>query len=91
MDFGDVVLSNCSAIGDAVVDIEGLPMKVGSASSIPFLFLINAILAEAVDLCVKEGFIPDVYFNGSLRVNNPAVGDHNFAIIDKYFYRMRNL
>ena len=91
MDFGDVVLSNCSAIGDAVVDIEGLPMKVGSTSPIPFLFLINAILAEAVDLCVKDGFIPDVYFNGSLRVNNPAVGDHNFAIIDKYFYRMRNL
>ena len=46
-------------------------MKVGSTSSIPFLFLINAILAEAVDLCVKEGFIPDVYYNGSLRINHP--------------------
>ena len=91
MDFGDVVISNCSALGDAAVAIEGLPMKVGSTSSIPFLFLINAILAEAVDLCVKEGFIPDVYYNGSLRVNNPALGEHNFAIINKYFYRMRNL
>ena len=91
MDFGDVVISNCSALGDAAVAIEGLPMKVGSTSSIPFLFLINAILAEAVDLCMKEGFIPDVYYNGSLRVNNPALGEHNFAIIDKYFYRMRNL
>ena len=49
------------------------------------------MLAEAVDLCVKEGFIPDVYYNGSLRINNPALGEHNFAIIDKYFYRMRNL
>lgn len=91
MDFGDVVISNCSAIGDAAVAIEGLPMKVGSTSSIPFIFLINAILAEAVDLCVREGYIPDVYYNGSLRVNDPSIGDHNFAIIDKYFYRMRNL
>ena len=66
-------------------------MKVESTSSIPFLFLINAILAEAVDLCVNEGFIPDVYYNGSLRINHPALGEHNFAIIDKYFYRMRNL
>ena len=38
MDFGDVVISNCSAIGDAAVAIEGLPMKVGSTSSIPFIF-----------------------------------------------------
>ncbi|MBQ7888985.1 MAG: SIS domain-containing protein [Erysipelotrichaceae bacterium] len=90
-DFGDVVISNCSPIGDAAVEIEGMPMKVGATSSIPFLFLINAILAEAVDMCVKDGFIPDVYYNGSLRVNNPKIGEHNFAIIDKYFYRMRNL
>ena len=40
---------------------------------------------------MKEGFIPDVYNNVSLRVNNPALGEHNFAIINKYFYRMRNL
>ena len=35
--------------------------------------------------------MPDVYYNGSLRVNDPKIGDHNFAIIDKYFYRMKNL
>lgn len=91
MDFGDVVISNCTPIGDAAVEVEGLPMKVGSTSSIPFIFIINAILAEAVDICLKEGFMPDVYYNGSLRVNNPKIGEHNFAIIDKYFYRMRNL
>ena len=66
-------------------------MKVGSTSTIPFIFIINAILAEAVDICIKEGFMPDVYYNGSLRVNDPKIGDHNFAIIDKYFYRMKNL
>ncbi|MPM26848.1 hypothetical protein SDC9_73353 [bioreactor metagenome] len=91
MDCGDIVISNCSPIGDAAVVIEGLPMKVGSTSSIPFIFLINAILAEAVDRCIKAGFTPDVYYNGSLRVNDSRIGDHNFAIIDKYFYRMRNL
>lgn len=91
MDMGDVVVSNCSAIGDAAVEIEGLPMRVGSTSSIPFIYLINAILAQAVDLCIKNGFTPDVYYNGSLRVNNPEIGNHNFAIIDKYYYRMKNL
>lgn len=91
MDEGDVVISNCSAIGDAAVKMEGLDMKVGSTSSIPFIFIINAILTQAVAICLENGYKPDVYYNGSLRVNNPKIGDHNFAIIDKYYYRMKNL
>lgn len=91
MDTGDVVISNCSAIGDAAVEVKGLPMKVGSTSSIPFIGIINAVLAEAADMCIKRGFTPDVFYNGSLRVNNPEIGTHNFAIIDKYYGRMKNL
>lgn len=91
MDTGDVVISNCSAIGDAAIEIHGLPMKVGSTSSIPFLGIINAVISETVDICLKRGFTPDVYYNGSLRVNNPVIGNHNFAIIDKYYGRMKNL
>ena len=91
MDEGDIVISNCSAIGDAAVEVEGLPMRVGSTSSIPFIYLINAVLTQAVQICVDNGFTPDVYYNGSLRVNNPEIGKHNFAIVDKYYYRMKNL
>lgn len=91
MDHGDVVISNCTPIGDAALALPDFPVKVGSTSSIPFIFLINAILAETVNLCLKQGFKPDVYYNGSLRVNDPAIGEHNFAIVDKYFYRMKNL
>ncbi|MBQ9036257.1 MAG: sugar isomerase domain-containing protein [Erysipelotrichaceae bacterium] len=91
MDAGDIVVSNCSAIGDAAVEVEGMAMKVGSTSSIPFIYLINAILAQAVNICVSKGFKPDVYYNGSLRVNNPEIGKHNFAIVDKYYLRMKNL
>ena len=66
-------------------------MRVGSTSSIPFIFLINAILTQSVEIMLSKGFVPDVYYNGALRVNNPKIGDHNFAIIDKYYYRMKNL
>lgn len=91
MDEGDIVVSNCSAIGDAAVELEGLPMRVGSTSTIPFIFLINAILTQAVEIMLSKGFVPDVYYNGALRVNNPEIGNHNFGIIDKYYYRMKNL
>ena len=90
-DVADVVLDNCSLIGDAAVDIDNFEMKVGSTSSIPNIFLQNAILCEMVDILVKEGFTPDVYYNGHMAFMKPECADHNDKLVDKYFYRIRNL
>ena len=90
-DIADVVLDNCSLIGDAAVEVENFPMKVGSTSSIPNIFLHNAILCEMVDILVKRGFTPDVYYNGHMAFMDPNCADHNDKLVDKYFYRIRNL
>jgi len=90
-DIADVVLDNCSLIGDAAVEIEGFPMKVGSTSTIPNVFLQNAILTEMVDILVKKGFTPDVYYNGHMAFMDENCADHNDKLVDKYFYRIRNL
>lgn len=90
-DLADVVLDNCSLIGDAAVEVEGFPMKVGSTSTIPNVFLQNAILTEMVDILVKKGFTPDVYYNGHMAFMDENCADHNDKLVDKYFYRIRNL
>lgn len=90
-DIADVVLDNCSLIGDAVVDIEGFDMKVGSSSTIPNVFLQNAILTQMVEILVQRGFTPDVYYNGHMAFMKPDCADHNDKLVDKYFYRIRNL
>lgn len=90
-DVADVVLDNCSLIGDAAVDIENFPMKVGATSTIPNVFLQNAILCEMVDILVKRGTQPDVYYNGHMAFMNEDCADHNDKLVDKYFYRIRNL
>ena len=90
-DVADVVLDNCSLIGDAAVDIEGFDMKVGSTSTIPNVFLQNAILVEMVELLVQKGIEPDVYYNGHMAFMKPECADHNDKLVDKYFYRIRNL
>ncbi len=90
-DVADVVLDNCSLIGDAAVDIEGFPMKVGSTSTIPNVYLQNAILVEMVEILVKRGFQPDVYYNGHMAFMDESCADHNQKLVDKYFYRIRNL
>lgn len=91
MDFADVVLDNCSQIGDAAVEIPGFPVKVGAMSTVPSVGIINAILVETVDKLVKKGIMPDVYYNGNLAANLGNVAEHNINIVNKYFYRIRDL
>jgi len=90
-DVADVVLDNCSLIGDAAVKIDGFEMKVGSTSTIPNVFLQNAILTQMVELLVQRGIEPDVYYNGHMAFMNEDCADHNDRLVDKYFYRIRNL
>ena len=90
-DVADVVLDNCSLIGDATVEIEGFPMQVGSSSTIPHVFLHTAVLTEMVEILVKRGFEPDVYYNGHMAFMDESCAEHNDKLVDKYFYRIRNL
>jgi uncharacterized phosphosugar-binding protein len=90
-DIADVVIDNCSLIGDAAVEIENFPMKIGATSTIPAIFIQNALLTEMVDILVKRGINPDVYYNGHIAFMDPKAADHNDKLVDKYFYRIRNL
>lgn len=90
-DVADVVLDNCSPIGDAAVEVEGFPMRVGATSTIPAVYLQNAALVEMVDVLVRRGVELDVYYNGHMAFMDPSCADHNDRLVDKYFYRIRNL
>ncbi len=90
-DVADVVLDNCSLVGDAAVEIEDFPMRVGATSTIPAVYLQNAALVEMVDVLVRRGLEPDVYYNGHMAFMDPSCADHNDRLVDKYFYRIRNL
>ena len=83
-DIADIVLDNCTPIGDAVVDIEGFPMKVGSSSTIPMVMLENMILTEMVEILKERGIDADVFFNGPAFMD-PKAAKHNDEMVDKYF------
>ncbi|MBR0385763.1 MAG: sugar isomerase domain-containing protein [Erysipelotrichaceae bacterium] len=101
-DICDVVLDNCCPLGDAVVELEGLPIKAGPASGIPMYFLMSALLVQMEELCLQDGVVPEVYYNGHVRNIKPEVkeknpwlnvdsDEHNQALINKYFYRIKTL
>ena len=90
-DFGDVVLDNCSAIGDTALHIEGLEEGIASTSTIPSCYLLTSLIAQTVEYLVQDNYHPDIYINGSLAVNSKGVLEHNKKIETKYFSRIRNL
>lgn len=90
-DIADIVLDNCTPIGDAVTEIEGVPMKIGSSSTAAMVYLQNMILTEMVELLAERGLEADVYYNGHLAFMDEEYASHNNKMVDKYFYRIRNL
>jgi uncharacterized phosphosugar-binding protein len=90
-DEADVVVDNCCPIGDGALNLEGLEQTVGPTSTAAGIPILNAILAQTVENLLEKGTTPDVYFNGSLSANSQAVAEHNQRLVDKYFYKIRNL
>lgn len=90
-DYADVVIDNCSLIGDAAVKLDGLPMKVGATSTIPSVFLLHALFVQTCDNLLKQNIVPDVYYNGHMTYEIPDAKKHNDRLMDKYFYKIRNL
>ncbi len=90
-DVADVVIDNCSLYGDAAVEIPGFSQKVGATSTIPVAFIVPALLVQTCENLVEVGIQPEVYYNGHLAYEDPTIKLHNDALVDKYFYRIRNL
>jgi uncharacterized phosphosugar-binding protein len=90
-DIADVVIDNCSLYGDAAVELPGFSQMVGATSTIPVAFIVPALLVQTCENLLEMGIQPDVYYNGHLAYEDPDIKLHNDALVDKYFYRIRNL
>ena len=69
-ELADVVIDNGGRVGDAAIDIEGLDAPVAPTSTVVGAAILNAVVAEAVQLLVDRGIVPEVYASA-----NTAGGD----------------
>ncbi|HOS42677.1 MAG TPA: SIS domain-containing protein [Armatimonadota bacterium] len=65
-DLCDVVIDNCAPYGDAAVEVEGFPQKVGPLSSVTGCAIVDALVAEVVARLVRRGITPPVYMSANL-------------------------
>ncbi len=83
-EFADVVIDNCVPDGDAAIEVEGLPVKVGGTSSVSVAVLENAMMLEAIEIMVSKGFVPPVFVSANVDYGQ----EHNEKYRMQYFDRL---
>ncbi len=82
----DLVIDNCGVDGDAAIQIDGLPCRIGPPSTITGALIINLMVVQAIEDLVKKGVDPEVYVS-----SNTNGDDHNDRLLKKYRSHIRHL
>lgn len=61
-EYCDIVLDNLTIPGDAVLEDERLPQKVGPTSGWMGCFMLQALMAEVAERLVEKEVVPPIYF-----------------------------
>lgn len=76
-EIADVVIDNFGCVGDACVEVEGVEGKICPTSTVSGALILNAVVAEVVDICARNGFIPEHFassnVDGGDEINNKFV------------------
>lgn len=83
----DVVLDSKVEVGDAVVKIPNLDQCVAAISTFANAYLLNCVMAEAVELMVQEGVTPPIWMSG----NAPGGDEANARFIERFKGRIKKL
>ena len=65
-DVADVVIDVKCVSGDAVLEMEGLSPRFCGTSTVLGMAVMESIVAQTVENCVKAGYIPPIYVSSNL-------------------------
>jgi uncharacterized phosphosugar-binding protein len=88
LDYADVILDNQVPFGDMAFPVEGQKfMGLGPVSGIAGMYIVHAMLTQAVMVMVENGYEAPVNISGNLDTGE----EHNMRLLEKYWDRLRNL
>lgn len=86
-EIADVVLDNCGCVGDACVSVKGVAGNICATSTVSGALILNCIVAQAVDICVKNGFCPEHFFSANIDGGDEV----NEKLVMKYKKEIKHL
>lgn len=79
-ELGEVVLDTGTPPGDAGLSFEGLPVKAGALSTVLGAALMNAVMAEAIQILLDRGRVPPVLMSANL----DGADEYNAGVMEQY-------
>ncbi|UNQ73115.1 SIS domain-containing protein [Infirmifilum sp. NZ] len=86
-ELADIVIDNKVPAGDAVLKLEGFPQRVAPVSTIVCAFILQSIVARAVEILLEKGVEPEVWMSS----NVPGGDEANRRFLEKYLERLKPL
>jgi len=83
----DMYIDNCVPHGDAVMDISGSEVKMGSVSTAASSYILQSVLLEASEIAAKSGAKLPIYKSGNIE----GGAEYNKALIKEYLPRIKHL
>jgi uncharacterized phosphosugar-binding protein len=80
----DLVLDDLAPIGDALVEVPGLPQRVAPVSTISGAAILNSVVARAVEIIVQRTGDAPVFLSANLDGGD----EHNRRWLDHYRGRL---
>jgi uncharacterized phosphosugar-binding protein len=82
----ELTIDNCGVNGDACLELEGLPGKIGPTSTSTGALIMNAIIVQAIENLALASQPPEFY------ISSNSNGDaHNDVLLEKYRSRIKHL
>lgn len=81
----NVVIDNQCPKGDALIQMEGLPVPVGAGSGVAGMFIMHTIIVQAVQNLLERGIQPPVFMSGNL----DGADEFNNRLLERYHGRIK--
>ena len=76
MDVSDVVIDVKCVSGDAVLSMEGVEPNFCGTSTILGMTILDGIIAQTIENCVKKGYVPPIYVSSNLDKGDAINAEH---------------
>jgi len=86
-EIADVVIDNCGILGDAILEVDGLPGRICATSTIAGALIVDMIIAQTVQNLMDRGITPPVFISA----NVDGGDEHNKRIFAKYQRNIKGL
>ena len=77
----DIVIDNCGIQGDAMLDLEGVPAKMGASSSIVGMYMAQCLSMEIAMEMARRGLEVPVFTSS----NVDGADERNYQLMQKYY------